>query len=171
MRFHEKPTHAVAQEYMRCDTILWNIGMVAGKLSVFFDAFKSVASTLYAHMQEVNAKIGDYKELPSISFDHAVLEKYQHIWVVPTTISWCDVGNVNSLLTVAAAHHIQGPQIAWDAHDNMAHVPGKLVALVGVDNLCIIDTPDVLLIAHRAHVESVKAVVAQLKTMGLEQYL
>ena len=171
-RFHEKPSLRLAQNYIQQENMLWNIGMFVSKVSVFIDEFKRVAPDLFTELQQFQDGTKAYEDLSSISVDCAVIEKSNRVWVLPVDFSWCDVGNVNVFLSIKAQCGLSKPNvITVESHNNLIDVPDKLVALVGVDDLCIVETADALLITKRSDAEKVRAVVAQLKQKEQMEYL
>jgi len=166
-RFHEKPTHVVAAYYIQLPTMLWNIGIVGGRVTTIITQFQQHASELYGAVQEYMAGIRSYAQVPAISIDYAVLEHVRELYVVPLDISWCDVGNIGTLLALQQ-QETKPAVMAVNAQDNLVSARDKLVVFIGVEKLCVVDTPDVLLITHADAAESVKLVVDQLKQHGSE---
>ena len=168
-RFHEKPSLKLASNYIQQQDMLWNIGMFAGRVSVFLDEFKCVAPDLYKEVMDYRQGLISYDEVLSISVDCALIERSDRAWVLPVDFSWCDVGNVDVFLSIKDRLHglqkniEQKSTVQVDAHNNIVDVPDKLVALVGVDDLCVVETPDALLITKRTDAEKVRSIVDQLK--------
>ena len=106
----------------------------------------------------------------NISIDYAVIEKSTKTVVLPVEFEWSDVGNLDVFLT-AQKKPIPSRVICVDAENNIVEVPDKLVALIGVNDLCIVQTHDTLVIAKRSEVEKVKLVVQQLQKNNQEEYL
>ncbi len=171
-RFHEKPSLALAQNYIQQPHMLWNICMFVGKVSVFIEEFKNVAPDLYAEVIGYLAGDRDYKDVTSISVDCAVIEQSNNVWVLPVNFSWCDVGNVETFLSIQQSQSASHNIISVNAQDNLISVPtNKVVALVGVDDLCIVDTGDALLISKRSEAENVRAVVRHLNNYNMKEYV
>ena len=171
-RFHEKPSLPLAQNYIQQENMLWNIGMFVSKVSIFIDEFKRIAPDLFTELQQFQDGTKAYEDLPSISVDCAVIEKSNRVWVLPVDFSWCDVGNVDVFLSIKAQFSLKKPDvITVESHNNLIDVPDKLVALVGVDGLCVVETADALLITKRSDAEKVRYVVAQLKQKEQTEYL
>ncbi len=171
-RFHEKPSLPLAQNYIQQEHMLWNIGMFVSKVSVFIDEFKRVAPDLFADLLQFQNGTKAYEDFPSISVDCAVIEKSNRVWVLPVDFSWCDVGNVDVFLSIKAQFGLKKSGIITvESHNNLIDVPDKLVALVGVDDLCVVETADALLITKRSDAEKVRLVVAQLKQKKQTEYL
>jgi mannose-1-phosphate guanylyltransferase len=172
VRFHEKPSLAVARYYLQAQSMLWNIGMFGGSVSTFKDIFEQVAPEIFQGMVAYNHASRTYEELPNISIDYAVLERTHRVTVLPINFSWCDVGNIGVLLALQEQYHrLENNIIAIDANNNLVHAPHMLVALVGVDDLCIVQTKDALLITKRDEAEQVRAVVNHLKVNDQHEYL
>ncbi len=177
LKFHEKPSLEVAQIYCSMQSMLWNIGIFCGRVSVFLREYQKYAPELYAGMQNyiLSGDKNDYLSLPSISIDHALMEKSDKIYVVPVDFEWSDVGNLEIFLALqqeAQSKNARGNVIEIDAHNNLiSSSSGKMVALLGVDDVCVVETPDALLIVKRSEAEKVKLIVQELKKKNLDQYL
>ena len=102
------------------------------------------------------------------------MEKTKEIVVMPVDFEWSDVGNLEVFLALQQKYTRDDVHdcIEIKAHNNLVTADAKkIVALLGVDDLCVVDTPDALLIMKRSEAENVKQVVAELKKKGLERYL
>lgn len=170
-RFHEKPSEKLAIAYIQMPHMLWNIGMFAAKVSVFINEFQRVAPDLYEEVVSWKNGTLAYDQISKLSVDIAVIEKSNHVWVLPVDFSWCDVGNVEVFMSIKDQHaHMQNNTIQVDSKNNLIDAQ-KLVALVGVDDLCVIETSDAILITKRGEAENVRGVVAQLKQGHKTEYL
>ncbi len=176
IKFHEKPSREIAEKYASMPSMLWNIGIFCGKISVFLQQFQKHVPDMYTSLQQYVRSPNQalYEALPSISIDYAVMEKTKDIVVMPVDFSWSDVGNLETFLSLQQKYSRNDVhnRIEIKAHNNLITADSKkLVALLGVDDLCIVDTPDALLIMKRSEAENVKQIVAELKKKGLERYL
>lgn len=171
-KFHEKPTYEAAQKYVAAGTMLWNTGMFCAKASIFLEEYEHHAPAMFTAMKEFMQGIGHYEDIASDSIDYAIMEKSTRISVLPVDFPWCDVGNIEVFLSLKKQVAGQHENIMCiDAADNLVDAPGKLVALVGIDNICIVDTGDVLLIVKKNEAEKVKQIVKLLKQMQTHTYL
>ena len=171
-RFHEKPSLPLAKNYIQQPDMLWNICMFIGSVATFIDEFKAVAPDLYAEIVAFRSGAQPYEEITSISIDCAVMERSNNVWVLPVDFSWCDVGNVETFLSIKEeATGAPCNVISVESNNNLIEVPDKLVALVGVDNLCVVETSDALLIIKRSDAEKVRDIVQQLKQAKQKEYL
>ncbi len=171
-RFHEKPSERLAANYVQMPHMLWNICMFVGKAAVFIDEYQRMMPELYEEVVAWQQGKKAYDQIINISIDYAVMERSNRVWVLPVDFSWCDVGNVEVYLTMKQKMQPNNKLVvSIDAKNNLVDVPDKMVALVGVDDLCIIETADALLITKRNESEKVRAVVAQLKKENQSSYL
>ncbi len=162
--FHEKPDRERAQLYIGQRDMFWNIGIFVGLISVFIREFILLAPHIYDSVFSALYDEVNYQRAESISIDYAILEKSVHSVVFPVQFEWYDVGNLYTFLSLNAKFIPQRPVVSFHGQDNMASTSKKLVACIGVSDLCIIETDDVLLIAQKDMVEEVKTLLATIKT-------
>jgi len=184
-RFVEKPDLATAQGYLDGGKHLWNAGMFCFKASALVDELAAhapdvldAARAALEHSQSLQNKTSRQRELdadafgsaPDVSIDVALMEKSKQVAVVPCDIGWSDIGSWNAVseLTEADAqgNRFEGEVLSHNARNNFVHSEDRLTALVGVDDLLVIDTPDALMISHKDHCQDVKHIVGQLKANG-----
>jgi mannose-1-phosphate guanylyltransferase len=172
IRFCEKPSQKNAEAYFELNTMLWNSGIFCAKASVFIEEYKKLAPELFEHVYAYFVTKNDeaYYNAESISVDYAIMEKSDLLYVVPADFAWSDVGNLETFLSLNLPINDQEKQISIDSKNNLV-ASKTLTVLIGVDDLCVVQTDDVLLIAKRADVEKVKLAVHELKKNKLEKYL
>ncbi len=170
-QFHEKPNIERAQLYYTSDSMVWNVGIFCGKVSVFLEEFRRIVPDMYSLVQEyyLTGNQETYKKVESISVDYAIMEKSNNLMVIPADFSWSDVGNLATFLSLQSEQELQKP-LEINASNNLV-MAKALPVLIGVHNLCIVQTDDVLLIAQKDDVELVKNAVNELKKKNLEKYL
>lgn len=177
-RFVEKPNVQRAQQFVASNKFLWNSGMFFFLASKILDAITQHLPGLGTQLAVFDdaAKAGNeaevvdaqYAELPSVSIDHGIMEKVDAVSVVPGSFPWSDLGSWTSAWELAERdsddNALPGDGICIDARGNYVHAPsGKLVTLVGVDDLIIVDSGDALMIVPRSRAQDVREVVAKLK--------
>ena len=177
LRFVEKPDAATAQSYLDAGGYYWNSGMflfLASRYLQELGRFKPDMLDAVKRAFDGAQRDGDFIRLdrdaftasPSDSIDYAVMEKTDRAMVLPVDIGWSDVGSWSALWDVSErdadgnAHH--GDVIAVDTRNSYAYAQ-RLVALVGVDDIVVVETDDAVLVARKDRVQEVKQVVAQLK--------
>jgi mannose-1-phosphate guanylyltransferase/mannose-6-phosphate isomerase len=185
-RFVEKPDLATAERYLASGEYLWNPTLLActaghfvGLMHRHLPANAALLERMlpYLHQPDAMPSVGSlFGQLESISVDYGVTEKERELLVIPATFGWVDIGHWRA---VAEADEADGdarremPVVAVDATGNLVRQPaGKLVALVGVHDLAVIDTPDALLVCRKDQAQDVRKIVAALKAAkDLNQYL
>jgi len=172
--FKEKPSLDVAKELVSSGRYLWNMGIFVAKAQFFADLFKRYASDVYAAVSEYveHKNPASYNSAKLISVDYAVMQPAaadQHLLVLPVSFDWEDVGDVKTYLETHTPHLNAaglGPIVYQhsDSQGNLAFAPkAKLVSFVGVSGLCVIDTPDSLLVIPCNQAQKVKDVVKALQ--------
>jgi mannose-1-phosphate guanylyltransferase/mannose-6-phosphate isomerase len=176
-RFVEKPDADTARGYLEAGGYFWNSGMFLFRASSYLAALERFRPDILAAVRKAFAaanRDGDFVRLdadafaasPSDSIDYAVMERTDAAKVLPVDFGWSDVGSWAALWDVSRrdddgnAHH--GDVIAIDSRNSYAHAR-RLVALVGVDDLVVVETDDAVLVARKDRVQQVKDVVARLK--------
>ncbi|WP_448673756.1 mannose-1-phosphate guanylyltransferase/mannose-6-phosphate isomerase [Pseudoxanthomonas mexicana] len=177
LRFVEKPDAATARSYLDAGGYYWNSGMFLFRASRYLEELARFRPDIVDAVRAAHAGArhdGDFVRLdkdafgacPSDSIDYAVMEKTADAMVLPVDIGWNDVGSWSALWDVAErdadgnAHH--GDVIAVDSRNSYAYAQ-RLVALVGVDDIVVVETDDAVLVARKDKVQEVKQVVARLK--------
>lgn len=173
IKFHEKPLFPIAQKYLASQNMLWNIGIFCGKASVFINEYRKSSSEIFLGVMNYFVGKSSYEEVKSDSIDYAIMEKSQNIAVLPVDFDWCDVGNIEVFLSVKNKLDSLKTDniIQTGSTNNLVNVPKKLVALIGVQDLCIVETDEVLLITKREESEKVREIVKQIKQQELHEFL
>jgi mannose-1-phosphate guanylyltransferase len=172
VRFHEKPSSEVAQWYCQQNTMLWNIGMVCARAHVFLQEFQRQAPDVYAAVVEYHDRNAGYERARAVSFDHLILERSDNTVVFPVSFEWLDIGTLEPFLSLGAEPGFTPARVvSIDSKDNVVHVGDTLVALVGVENLCVVQAGNTLLIIQRDQMQKVTRVVQRLKQAGANEFL
>jgi mannose-1-phosphate guanylyltransferase/mannose-6-phosphate isomerase len=188
-RFVEKPSHALATEYLESGRYLWNSGIFcfsAGTiLRQLAEHAPRIADGALACWQKtkdcdkgggavVEIDQDSFSTLPDLSIDYAVMEKASPVAVIPARFSWSDVGSWNAVSDLVrpddAGNRVVGEAVLVDSENTFVRSDSRVVAAVGTRNLIIVDTPDALLVADRDRTQDVKKVVEQLKLRKHETY-
>lgn len=179
-RFVEKPDLATAHSYLASGEYYWNSGMFLFRASRYLEELRKFHPAIADACQkawENGKRDADFTRLdkdafaasPSDSIDYAVMEKTADAVVVPLDAGWNDVGSWSSLLDVSNqdaqgnAHH--GDVIQLDCQNTYAY-GSRLIAMVGLEDVVVVETPDAVLVGHRDRIQEVKDVVSQIKTAG-----
>jgi mannose-1-phosphate guanylyltransferase len=117
---------------------------------------------------ELEAK--SFAEVPDTSIDYAVMEKSRRVSVVACDIGWSDIGSWTAVGGLVAAdehgNRVEGEAVLHDVSGSYIRSDGRVVGVVGLDDLVVIDTADALLVAHKDRAQDVKGIYAQLKASG-----
>jgi mannose-1-phosphate guanylyltransferase len=185
--FAEKPSLELAKTFIQSGDFLWNSGMFVWKAKTIIDA-------MHKHLPEVidafkggtdyyntpnEQKFIDraYSEVTNISIDYGVMEKAANVYTMPAEFGWSDIGTWDSLYEVYDKDYlgnaVSGKNVKiYNASNNMIMVPDeKMVVLQGLENYCVVDTGDVLLICQRSQEQEIKKITVDLKVADLDQYL
>ncbi len=176
--FVEKPSVTVAQDYLATGRFRWNAGMFVVRPTVLLDLLAEGDEGFAAALRSIAADGGRlddlWPSLPRIAVDHAVAEPAAaagRVATVPASFGWDDIGDFDSLATLledestAAATVLGDPALVHAIQSTGLVVPagGKVVAVIGLDDVVVVDTPDALLVTSRARAQEVKQVVAALR--------
>ena len=173
-RFVEKPDSATAQRYVESGHFAWNAGMFFWRVDTFLAEADRNAPELAAFVREYpnDAKAAAgflaqrFSTLPKISVDYAIMEKARSVETLLAQFDWDDVGLWTALpkhlQSDATGNATRGPVVSSGAANNIAFSNGRTIALVGVKDLVVVETPDAVLVCHRDAVQDIKKITAQL---------
>ncbi len=179
-RFVEKPDLATAQGYLASGEYYWNSGMFLFRASRYLEElrrFQPAIADACTKAWNAATRDADFTRLdkdafaasPSDSIDYAVMEKTADAVVVPLDANWNDVGSWSALLDVSPqdaqgnAHH--GDVIEIDCRNTYAY-GSRLIAMVGLQDVVVVETDDAVLVGHRERIQEVKEIVARIKASG-----
>jgi mannose-1-phosphate guanylyltransferase / mannose-6-phosphate isomerase len=181
-RFVEKPYFEFAQRYVESGNYLWNSGMFAFRADRYLEALARHAAAVdtslarcwsasarrtQAEDNVIELDAPTFRDVPDISVDYAVMEYVERVVVIRASFDWSDVGSWGAVGEMARpdalGNSVVGEAVLVDARNTFVQSEGRVIAVVGVDNLIIVDTPDALLVADRDRTQDVRKVVEQLK--------
>ena len=184
-KFVEKPSIELAQSYVSSGEYYWNSGMFLFKASRYLEELKKFRPDIYeaceASMTDAHSDLDflrinkeKFEACPSESVDYAVMEKTTDAVVVAMDAGWSDIGSWSSLWGISkkddngnASH---GDVMLHNSNNSYIRTDGKLVAAIGVEDLVIISTKDVLMVAHKESVKDVKVIAEQLKANSRSEW-
>ena len=188
-RFVEKPDDATARQYLAEGSYFWNAGMFVLKASVWLKVIENfrpdiAAATRAAWSQRISdaafirpGKV-EFAAIPSDSIDYAVMERCPGsrfpIRMAPLNAGWSDLGAWDAVWSVLPKDeqgnaHL-GDVLATDSSNTLVHATNRLVALVGVENLIVVETADAVLVADKSRSQDVKHIVSQLQATKREEH-
>ena len=183
----EKPPRAQAEAFIAQGAFYWNSGMFIWKAGTILEAMKQWLPDLYAGLLEIKDALGTDREeavihqvyhgLSPVSIDYGVMEKADNVLLVPGNFGWSDVGSWDALWEVmdkdrnGNAVNARELFIAVDSGNSLVHSSGKLVALVGVEDLIVVETDDALLVCRKGRSQDVKKIVEILEEKNMRDFL
>jgi mannose-1-phosphate guanylyltransferase len=177
-RFLEKPDLATAQGFLNEGSYYWNVGNFISRVDLLLGEFERQLPDLYAGLRRIEAALDTeqaetvlqevWPTLPNISIDHGIMEGAAQVAVVPLDAGWNDVGSWDALETLVSADEqgncqVQGDSVFITSRGNIVSGSDRIIALVGVDDLVVVDTGDALLIGHKGQIQQVKQLVDELR--------
>jgi mannose-1-phosphate guanylyltransferase len=184
-KFVEKPDRRTAQFYLDSGNFLWNSGMFVFSVSAIIEAFdrhlpevssviKEIGPFLNSH-EESEAIRRAYQKVAGISVDYGIMERADNVLVIPADLDWNDVGSWGSLDSVWGrdenGHVSRGELISLLSKRCVVDSGDKLVALIGVEDLVVVDTPDALLICRKDMAQEVRNLQKLLMDHGRDDLL
>src|SRR5437763_3222138 len=189
IRFTEKPKLPTARHYVEGGRHLWNTGYFVWSSATILDLYRAYAPEAYAALERIMAAMGtpdevrvteeQYAAIPRMSVDYGVFSHIQRgeMLVIGADLGWADVGAwdvlYDELSEEEGANVILADEgITLDTRNSVVYSSaGKLIATIGLDNMVVVDTPDVLLVMPTNRAQDVKKIVEQLQAEGKTQYL
>jgi mannose-1-phosphate guanylyltransferase len=184
-RFVEKPDKETADAYLADGGYLWNSGMFAWRatdllaevrrqLPLLFDGIAVIGDALKTPAErEVLAEV--YPHLPRISVDFGIMESARQCWTMPVDFDWSDVGSWPALAEILAAddrgNTARGRTVNLDSQNTIAVGDGVAVAVIGVNDLVVVATPDAVLVVPKNDAQRVKDVVDTIRGRGWDDLL
>ncbi|MEP5232332.1 MAG: mannose-1-phosphate guanylyltransferase/mannose-6-phosphate isomerase [Alloalcanivorax sp.] len=177
-RFVEKPDAATAQQFLDDGNYLWNSGMFLFRAERYLQELREYHPQMLAHcthsllqgeadLDFIRLDETSFARCEDLSIDYAIMERTSDGAVVPVELFWNDLGSWQSLWDHldkdSDGNHLRGDVIAHDSSNNLALSDQRLVALLGVEDLVVVDTPDAILVAHKSQTQEVKRITDTLK--------
>ncbi len=178
LEFIEKPDQLTAKKYLDSGQYYWNSGMFMFKAASYLDELSLHAPSILQVCQHAVAGMTqdlDFLRLdkeafsicPSNSIDYAVMEKTQNAALVSLDAGWSDIGSWSALCDVMERDQngnvMQGDVVAHQVKNSYLRAESRMLAVIGLDNHIVVETPDAVLVAHKDHCQHVKEIVSQLK--------
>ncbi|MFO7448070.1 MAG: mannose-1-phosphate guanylyltransferase [Ignavibacteriaceae bacterium] len=183
--FAEKPNYATAVRFVESGDFLWNSGMFIWRVDAILDEIKTHMADLHYGLDNISRDIGTpgyektltsvYGQLRNISIDYGIMEKSQKVYLTRGTFTWSDVGSWEEVYNLSEKNDngnvIHGNVFSDMTVDSFIYSKNKFTAVIGAENLIIINTDDALLVCRRDHCQEVKKVVDYLKINQLSEHL
>jgi len=166
--FHEKPDRTTAKGYLAAGNYYWNSGMFVFTINCFMSELRIHQPDIYALADKsLDELIENFAKMPNISVDYAVIEKSRQVVLLPLSAKWSDIGSWDAIYDLldkdADGNVIKGDCIPIDCANTLMLGQSRLIAGIGLEDLLVIETDDVLIVAKKGESQKVKDLVNQLK--------
>lgn len=182
-KFLEKPDLEKAKQFLSEGGFVWNSGMFIWKVSAALKAIETFLPDIFTRLGTVfkgtsidETRLKDaFTAIDSISIDYGVMEKASNVITLKGDFGWNDIGSWSAVYDIAPkdadGNACRGRVVSVDAKNTMVYSPKKLVSIVGLDNVCVIESDDALLVCAMDRVQDVKKVVEKLEEQNMGEYL
>ncbi len=181
--FAEKPHLPLAKRFIESGDFLWNGGIFIWRIKTLLNALELHMPELYQQLIQIEQKISDgesyndiWSEIKPESIDYGLMEKVKsNLYVVKAQFEWSDLGSWNSIYNQmhrnGSDNVMHGDGIVLDGKHNFIHSEDRFTAVIGLDNVVVVNTDDATLVVPRHRVEEVKQVVDWLKANKKQELL
>lgn len=184
VQFTEKPNLEKAEKFVKSGEYLWNSGIFIWRADVIAEAFRNFLPDVYEQMMILKNSTRSeadilkfYESCPSVSIDVGIMEKAQNVFVIPASFGWNDIGGWKAVHELSSKDpsgntSMDARTVYIRSEDNLVHSEsGKLVTLVGVDNLAVVETDDAVMVLNLDDAQAVRLLVEHFKKEGQTEYL
>lgn len=185
LQFIEKPVYEKAEQYLNSGNYVWNSGMFIWRCSVILREIERYVPKVYEPLAQAfmikeealrkEAVFHAYENLPSISIDYGVMERASCIKVILGDLGWNDIGEWESLKVFHAqdldGNVTVGEHLQLDSSRCILYSRGRMIATLGVHDLIVVETDDVVLICDRNRGQDIPFLIEEMKQQKLSQYL
>lgn len=185
-RFAEKPDSATAERFIKEGNYYWNSGMFVWRASVILAEIRQHLPAVHQVIQAIVAEsrnAGTFQQavdkhfaaMPSISIDYGVLEKSSRVSLIPCVIGWSDVGSWQAVHEISNkdenGNALQGNVIALGCKNSLVRAEKRLVAAIGLEDICVVETADAVLVSKSDQTQRVREVVDILQKNGATEHV
>jgi len=171
--FAEKPNLETAKRFLKSGDFMWNSGMFIWRVDVILDEIKNLLPELYLGLRKIEKSFSEgnyektlvkvYGQLAKISIDYGIMEKSENVFLIKGDFDWNDVGSWESVYELSPkdddGNAKVGEVYCSNTKNSYIYSLNKFSAIIGVENLIVINTPDALLVCKRENAQDVKSVV------------
>ena len=180
--FAEKPHITLAKRFIKSGDFLWNAGIFVWRANSLLSSLKKYMPELHEAMKEIGQRIENSDSFDDIwetilpeSIDYGLMEKADNIFVIPAQFEWNDLGSWDALYEIFSKKEndnvIRGLGTVLDGENNFIQSNEKFTAVIGLDNIVVVNTNDATLVVPRDKVEKVKDLVSWLDKKNLKDLL
>ncbi|NOZ72859.1 MAG: mannose-1-phosphate guanylyltransferase [Chloroflexi bacterium] len=186
VRFREKPDAATAQSFVEAGNFVWNSGMFIWRVDAIMAEFARQLPELYSALQNLAPAINTPQApdafarywMPlqgNVTIDYGVMEGARSVAVFPIDLGWNDIGSWAALLEVLPKDEdgnvVHAKHLYHDSNNILVFSENRVIATIGLRDMIIVDTDDVVLVMPAERAQDVKKLITDLKNQGLIHYL
>jgi len=184
--FTEKPDLPTAVRFLETGRYAWNSGMFIWRADRLLAEFRAQLPDAHAVLLRIGAALATpdaarvlaegWPDIRKVSIDFGIMEHASDVSAIPVDFGWSDIGSWGALSDVLPGDEqgnvcVDGDLLALDTRSTYVRSDGRLIATIGLEDIIIVDTPDVLLVCPRTRAEEVKDLVGRLAAGGRAEYL
>ena len=183
--FAEKPNYATALRFLESGDFLWNSGMFIWRVDTILHEIKNLMPDLYEGLTKIESAldktnfneelINVYGQLKKISIDYGIMEKSSKVYLTKGMFTWSDVGSWEEVYQLSEKNEngnaVVGKVYTDMVVDSYIYSPDKMTAVIGLDNIIVINHEDTVLVCRRDKAQNVKEIVDFLKIQKMDEYL
>lgn len=184
-RFVEKPDLKTAKDYLASEMYLWNSGMFIWKTSSILKNIEKLMPDTYSGLKKIQSALGtaeqdsvlekEFMNFSSVSIDYGVMEKAENIYTIPGSFGWDDVGSWLAVERIQNSDEfgniLNGDTVTVDTKRCIVQGSKRLVACVGLEDIIIVDSDDVVLVCEKREAGEIKKVIESLRICNKTEYL
>lgn len=185
LTFAEKPNYATAIRFLESGDFLWNSGMFIWRVDTVLEEISAYLPELASGLSELEPAIFTddfenvfekvYGKIKGISIDYGIMEKSRRVFLTKADFSWSDVGSWEEVYRLSQktenGNSVVGDVFVDMTYDSYIFSPNKFCAVIGVNNIIVINSEDATLVCRRDQSQEVKKIVDHLKHNKLTEYL
>jgi mannose-1-phosphate guanylyltransferase len=175
--FVEKPNLAKAQEFLNSGNYFWNGGMFVWRAKVILEAFDEFMPEMKIAWNQAEGHVeAAYPKMTATSIDYGIMEKAKNVVMFPLDCGWDDLGSWTSLENLAESLGARqgenvvsgGHLLSIDSTGNIVDVPGRLITLLGVNDLIVVEHGSTVMVAHKSRAQDIRRMVEEVKKVRPE---
>lgn len=169
--FREKPDQETAEAYLAAGNYYWNSGMFAFTIQCFMDELRAYQPAVYELAESgLDGMTANFTQMPNISIDYAIAEKSEKLVMLPITAEWNDIGSWDAIYDVldkdSDGNAVKGDCIPIECSNTLILGHSRLIAGIGLEDILVVETDDVIVVAKKGESQKVKDLVCELKAKG-----
>ncbi len=184
-QFIEKPDEATAKLFVESGECYWNSGIFTWQINTLWEEYDHLLPKICIPLKKIGRAMGTprarttlqrvWATVPTETIDIGIMEKSERVAVLPIDVGWSDVGSWATLLDLLPSNQeanvVVGDHVGVDTNSSLFYSPNRLIATVGLEDMIVIDTDDVILVCPKSRAQEVRHLVEALRRNNKHKYL